>query len=48
MQCVTSDILKEVVGSGGKASQILCPKIGVVPLSLDLTFVPGIIPLKKL
>ena len=33
------------MSSGGKASQILCSKVEVVPLFLDLTFVSGNIPL---
>ena len=33
------------MSSGGKASQILCSKVEVVPSFLDLTFVSGNIPL---
>lgn len=48
MHCATSEMLEELMGSGGKASQIFCGKVGLVPLFLDLTFVPSNIPLKKL
>lgn len=48
MHCATSDVLKEGIGSGGKASQILCDKVGLVALFLDVTFVPGNLPQKKL
>lgn len=48
MHCATSEMLGELMGSGGKASQKFCGKVGLVPLFLNLTFVPGNIPLKKL
>ena len=45
MNCVTYGTPEVIMSSGGKASQILCSKVEVVPLFLDLTFVSGNIPL---
>lgn len=47
MHCATP-VLKEITGSGGEARQILCGKVGLASSFLDLTFVSGNIPLKKL
>lgn len=47
MLYATSEVLEEVTGSGDIANQILC-EVGLVPLFLDLTFVPGNTPLKKI
>lgn len=40
MHCATSEMLRELIGSGSKASQNFYGKVGLVPLFLDLTFVP--------
>ena len=47
IHCATPDMMKEITGSERKASPILCGKVGLASLLLDLTFVPGNIPLEK-